>query len=267
MRFLLANIADFDAGKDMLPVSEWLEIDRYALVLIQKLQKGILADYERYEFHLAVQKFVSFCSEDLGGFYLDILKDRLYTAGENSHARRSAQSALHHITHALMRLMAPILGFTADEIWQSLGLSTDASVFEDVWYGLPEHGMTEDDMDAWRNIFGLRVLANKEIEEKRMEGSVGSSLQAELDIYASGKAYEQFSRLNDDLRFVLITSRATLHQREGDGVGIEVTPSTHTKCERCWHYRADVGADAGHPHICGRCVSNLYGDGEPRSHA
>jgi isoleucyl-tRNA synthetase len=267
LRFLLSNLADFDAENDLLPVDQWLEIDRYALVLTQKLQDDILADYDRYEFHLAVQKFVSFCSEDLGGFYLDILKDRLYTAGENSHARRSAQSALHHITHALMRLMAPILSFTANEIWQTLGLSEDKSVFEDVWYELPASGLDEATINIWSDIRNVRDMTNKKIEEKREQGLVGSSLQAELDIYDSGKSYESLSRLKDDLRFVLITSRATLHHREGGGLGVEVTPSPHPKCDRCWHYRADVGTDPAHPTICGRCVSNLFGAGEPRKYA
>ncbi len=266
LRFLLANLADFDADKDLLKVEEWLEIDRYALALMEKLQTEILADYERYEFHLAVQKFVSFCSEDLGGFYLDILKDRLYTAGETSHARRAAQSALHHITHAMMRLMAPILSFTANEIWQTLGLDADRTVFEDVWYALPKHGLTDADMQAWQTVLDVRAVANKAIEEKRAAGLVGSSLQSELDIYAETAIAEALSRLGDDLRFVLITSRATVHQRAG-ALDVQVTPSPHIKCDRCWHYRADVGADAEHPHICARCVSNLFGKGEARSHA
>jgi isoleucyl-tRNA synthetase len=266
LRFLLANLADFDAGKDLLPVSEWLEIDRYALHLTNKLQTEVLADYDRYEFHLAVQKFVSFCSEDLGGFYLDILKDRLYTAGETSHARRAAQSALHHITHTMMRLMAPILSFTADEIWQTLGLDADKTVFEELWYSLPAHGLNEADLQAWQTVLDIRAVANKAIEEKRAQGLVGSSLQSELDIYAEGAVFDALNRLGDDLRFVLIASRATLHQRAG-GLDIQVTPSAHTKCDRCWHYRADVGADAEHAHICGRCVSNLFGKGEARAHA
>jgi len=266
LRFLLANLADFDAGKDLLPVADWLEIDRYALHLTSKLQTEILADYDRYEFHLAVQKFVSFCSEDLGGFYLDILKDRLYTAGETSHARRAAQSALHHITHTMMRLMAPILSFTADEIWQILGLDADKTVFEELWYSLPAHGLSEADLQAWQTILEVRAVANKAIEEKRAQSLVGSSLQSELDIYADSAIYAALSRLGDDLRFVLITSRATLHQRAGE-LDIQVAPSNHVKCDRCWHYRADVGADAEHPHICGRCVSNLFGNGEARSHA
>lgn len=266
LRFLLANLADFDASKDLLPVNEWLEIDRYALALTEKLQTEILADYDRYEFHLAVQKFVSFCSEDLGGFYLDILKDRLYTAGETSHARRAAQSALHHITQGMMRLMAPILSFTANEIWQTLGLDADKTVFEDIWYALPAHDLTDADMQAWQTVLDVRAVANKAIEEKRAAGLVGSSLQSELDIYAEAAIAEALSRLGDDLRFVLITSRATVHQRAG-ALEVQVTPSPHVKCDRCWHYRADVGADAEHLHICGRCVSNLFGKGEPRKYA
>jgi isoleucyl-tRNA synthetase len=265
-KFLLANIADFDANKDLLPVNEWLEIDRYALYLTEKLQTEILADYDRYEFHFAVQKFVSFCSEDLGGFYLDILKDRLYTAGETSHARRAAQSALHHITHTMMRLMAPILSFTANEIWQTLKLDADKTVFEDVWYELPKHGLTDADIQSWQTVLEVRAVANKAIEEKRATGLIGSSLQSELDIYAEGAVFEALSSLGDDLRFVLITSRATVHQR-ADSLDVQVTPSSHVKCDRCWHYRADVGSDPAHPHICGRCVSNLFGAGEARSHA
>ncbi|MEK9939462.1 MAG: isoleucine--tRNA ligase, partial [Methylotenera sp.] len=266
LRFLLANLADFDAQKDLLPVNEWLEIDRYALHLTQQLQTGILADYDRFEFHLAVQKFVSFCSEDLGGFYLDILKDRLYTSGETSHARRAAQSALHHITHTMMRLMAPILSFTADEIWQTLGLDADKTVFEELWYQLPDHGLSADDLAAWQAVLEVRASANKAIEEKRVQSLVGSSLQSELDIYAEGAVFKALTRLGDDLRFVLITSRATVHERAG-ATEVVVTPSAHTKCDRCWHYRADVGADVEHAHICGRCVSNLFGSGEARSHA
>lgn len=267
LRFLLANLADFDANKDLLPVNEWLEIDRYALYLTNKLQTEVLADYDRYEFHLAVQKFVSFCSEDLGGFYLDILKDRLYTSGETSHARRAAQSALHHITHSMMRLMAPILSFTADEIWQTLGLDADKTVFEELWYALPAHGLNDQQIIDWEDLLNLRAICNKFIEDKRGEGQVGSSLQAELDIYAQGSTYRVLKSFGDDLRFLFITSRATVHEESGAGLRIMVAPSTHTKCDRCWHYRADVGANSEHAHICSRCVSNLFGKGEARAHA
>ncbi|WP_137719825.1 isoleucine--tRNA ligase [Methylobacillus flagellatus] len=267
LRFLLANLADFDASRDLLPVDDWLEIDRYALMLTQQLQDGVRADYDRYEFHLAVQKFVGFCSEELGGFYLDILKDRLYTTAEGSHARRSAQSALHHITHAMLRLMAPILSFTADEVWQTLGLSAEQSVFEDRWYALPAHGLSDAALAAWQSVREVRAQANKAIEEQRGQGHVGSSLQSELDIHADAATFEALSHLGDDLRFVMITSRATLHASEVAGTRVDVAASPHAKCERCWHYRADVGHDAAHPHICGRCVSNLFGRGETRRYA
>ncbi|NOS98446.1 MAG: isoleucine--tRNA ligase [Methylotenera sp.] len=268
MKFLLANIADFDASKDLLPVEEWLTIDRYALHLTTKLQTEVLADYDLYTFHLSVQKFVSFCSEDLGGFYLDILKDRLYTAGESSHARRAAQSALHHITHCMMRLMAPILSFTANEIWQTLGLDAEKTVFEDVWYDLPKHGLTDEQLQAWDAIIVARGLAAKEIDTVRSAGQIGSSLQADLAFYAADSSFEAMNDLGDDLRFVMITSSAKVYKvaREAEQKTV-VTPSTYVKCDRCWHYRADVGANAEHPSICGRCVSNLFGAGEVRNHA
>ncbi len=268
LRFLLSNLADFDAQKDLLPVEQWLEIDRYALHLTQQLQAGILADYDKYEFHLAVQKFVGFCSEELGGFYLDILKDRLYTSGETSPARRAAQSALYHITHAMMRLMAPILSFTADEIWQTLGLDAEATVFEEEWYGLPAHGLSETQLQHWQTIIDLRSQAAKEIEVLRGEGKVGSSLQAELEFQVAGEAFDALSSLQDDLRFVMITSATTTYKvADAAAQKILVKPSAHQKCDRCWHYRADVGSDAAHPTICGRCVSNLFGSGEKRQYA
>jgi len=268
MKFLLANIADFDANKDLLPVSEWLEIDRYALHLTQKLQTEVLADYDRYEFHLAVQKFVSFCSEDLGGFYLDILKDRLYTAGEDSPARRAAQSALHHITHCMMRLMAPILSFTANEVWQTLGLGADKTVFEDVWYVLPAHDLSSERISVWAAIIAARSLAAKEIEILRATGQVGSSLQAELEFYLPGVFFDALNSLGDDLRLAMITSSAKVYKVASDAEQkVLVNPSGYRKCDRCWHYRADVGSDTEHPHICGRCVSNLFGCGEVRKYA
>ncbi|HSH72058.1 MAG TPA: isoleucine--tRNA ligase [Methylophilaceae bacterium] len=267
LRFLLANLADFDASKDMLPVSEWLEIDRYALVLTDKLQTSILADYDRYEFHLAMQKFVGFCSEDLGGFYLDILKDRLYTAGESSHARRTAQSALHHITHTLMRLMAPVLSFTADEIWLTLELGEDATVFEELWYTLPENDISQPQINKWIFVRNLREQTiNKLIENERSEGKIGSSLAAEIDIWETGIPYDGLNSLEDELKYVLLVSRATVHLGDRNPK-YKVSPSQNTKCDRCWHYRADVGSHAEHPTICGRCVSNLFGAGEPRKYA
>ena len=266
LRFLLANLGDFDAKKDLLPVKEWLSIDRYALHLTHQLQDHIKKDYASYEFHLGMQKFVSFCSEDLGGFYLDILKDRLYTSSENSKARRAAQSAIFHITHALMRLMAPVLSFTADEIWQILMPQSDELVFMDEWYDIPSHELNARELLAWEHIIHVRTITNKKIEELREKGLVGSSLQAEIDIFASGDIYQSLSILNEDLKFAMITSSAKLHERAGD-LHIDVRASQHKKCDRCWHYREEIGSHNEHPAICNRCISNLFEKGEVRSHA
>jgi isoleucyl-tRNA synthetase len=267
LRFLLANTADFDCRRDALPAREWLEIDRFALALTRALQEELKGDYERYEFHLVVKKLVGFCSEDLGAFYLDILKDRLYTTPQNSKSRRSAQNALWHITNCLLRWMAPVLSFTAEEAWAVFGGSAEHSIFEEVWHVPPDAGMDQALIDSWWDIRNVREIANKRVEEKRAQGQIGSSLQAELDIFASDRPYDSLVRLGEDLKFAFITSRATVHRGNGAGLTVDVTPSTHGKCERCWHYRADVGADSAHPSLCGRCVANLYGAGEARVHA
>ncbi len=266
LKFLLANISDFNPVRDALPVDQWLTIDRYALYLTQKLQDEVCRDYERYEFHLAVQKLMGYCSETLGSFYLDILKDRLYTAGENSHARRSAQNALHHVTHALTRLISPILSFTGEEAWAILNGKDDESVLEGLWHTLPESNMTGDEISDWLTIEAWRNRVNKQLEEARSAGLIGSALAAEVDVFASGNDHDILARLGDDLRLVFITSRATLH-RAADEPRVDVSASLHDKCDRCWHYREDVGIDEAHPTLCGRCVSNLYGKGEDRHHA
>jgi isoleucyl-tRNA synthetase len=264
LRFLLANTADFDPASEALAVEEWLEIDRYALALTRQLQREVLKDYDTYSFHTAVQRLHNFCSEDLGAFYLDILKDRLYTSGVKSPARRSAQSALHQILQCLTRLMAPILSFTSEEIWALVGNSD--SIFLEQWHALPLHEDDADLMQRWQRLRELRSLATKRIEELRAEGKLGSSLQGELTFHASGTDHALLTSLGEDLRFVLITSSAQV--RTGpDEPHVDAEPSTHAKCGRCWHYRADVGADADHPELCGRCVRNLHGTGEPRQFA
>lgn len=268
LRFLLANTADFDPAKHLVPVAEMVEIDRYALALTARMQREVVADYERYQFHLVTQKLQAFCSEELGAFYLDVLKDRLYTCASGSTARRSAQSALWHVTQSLLRLMAPILSFTAEEAWQVFGAKPGASVFEETWYALPDAALEQAAIDGWDGVRRFRVVVTKQIEEKRAQKLVGSSLAAELDIHATGAAHDAMARLGEELRFVLITSRATLHQSEKRGEEqVVVTPSAHAKCERCWHYRADVGTDKAHETLCGRCVDNLFGAGETRIHA
>jgi len=264
LRFLLANTADFDAARDMLPVEAWLEIDRYALALTRQMQDAVLNDYRVYSFHTAVQRLHHFCSEDLGAFYLDILKDRLYTTGAHSQPRRAAQSALWHILRSLTTLMAPILSFTAEEIW-ALQCASD-SVFLSLWHEPPRQNDEEDLLNRWGRLRELRALAQKRIEEVRSEGKVGSSLQAGVKFLAHGADYDLLASLGDDLRFVLITSAATVAQAPGE-TRVEVTPLEHEKCERCWHVREDVNADPAYPGLCGRCVSNLYGRGEARSKA
>ncbi len=267
LRFLLANVSDFDPRAHALPAGEWLDIDRYAVAMMRALQAGVTADYERYEFHTAVAKIQNFCSEDLGGFYLDILKDRLYTTRLDSKPRRAAQSALYHVTQSLLRLIAPILSFTAEEAWRVVN-PDDATIFIHTWHRLPEIPREDALLATWSELRAFRSEVLKKLEEARGAGAIGSPLQAEVEIHANGSKREVLSSLGDDLRFVLITSRATVGAAPEEGSeAIVVTPSGHKKCERCWHYRADVGADAAHPEICGRCVANLYGAGEPRAYA
>lgn len=264
LRFLLANTADF-AVENMLPVEEWLEIDRYALALTRELQSDCQADYERYEFHRVVQALQTFCSEDLGGFYLDILKDRLYTTQPDSRARRSAQSALWHIVQALTRLMAPILTFTAEEVWRVLSGQADDSVMLHLWHDLPKPADEAELMDKWCKLRGYRAEVTKALEELRVAGQIGSSLQAEVELHCDGEKHDLLSSLGEDLRFVLICSKATVIRAGAEK--LVTAPSGHSKCERCWHVREDVGSNAEHPTLCGRCASNLFGEGEARRHA
>jgi isoleucyl-tRNA synthetase len=263
LRFLLANLDDFDPVANAVPVAQCLEIDRYAVQMSQRMQQKILADYERYEFHLVVQKLQAFCSEDLGGFYLDILKDRLYTTGKDSLPRRAAQSALYHISQALLRWMAPILSFTADEAWPVLTRTPGDSVLFHTEYAFPDSG--SDLTGRWEAIRQVRAEVQKELETLRAAGKIGSSLQAEVELSVEGERHLLLESLGDDLRLILITSRAAVVR--GDVPAVTVNPSAHSKCERCWHYRADVGHDPAHPGICGRCTANLFGSGEPRRYA
>ncbi len=264
LRFLLANTADFDPAAHTLPVVEWLTIDRYTLALTRRLQAQTLADYRAYSFHTAIQRLHNFCSEDLGAFYLDILKDRLYTTAAGSRARRSAQSALWHVLQTLTRLIAPVLSFTAEEIWALVGKSE--SVFLELWHELPAQDGEDALLARWQRLRELRALATKRLEELRVQGGIGSSLQGEVTYHADGADYDLLAGLGEDLRFVLITSGARVVRAPG-ATRVEAVASGHAKCERCWHYRADVGADPQRPGLCGRCLSNLYGPGEARTHA
>jgi isoleucyl-tRNA synthetase len=269
LRFLLANTADFDPAKDLLLPARWVEIDRYALAMTREMAAACIADYGRFEFHLVAQRLQNFCSEDLGGFWLDILKDRLYTTGAASVARRSAQSALHHVTQMTLRLMAPILSFTAEEAWSVLHPSGDESVFFHTWKDvLPPQEAEAALLARWKRLREIRGAVAKRLEESRAAGAIGSSLQAEVTLEAGGADLALLQSLGDDLRFVLITSQARVRAASSEGVAaIEAAASAHAKCERCWHYRADVGREPRHPTLCTRCVSNLEGPGEVREHA
>jgi isoleucyl-tRNA synthetase len=263
LRFMLANTSDFDATQDSVPVEQLLEIDRYAIARAAQFQADVLAHYEVYEFHPVVAKLQVYCSEDLGAFYLDVLKDRLYTTAPKSLARRSAQTALWHITHAMLRWMAPFLSFTAEEAWKVYGAGTSPSIYTETYWEFP---LRDDDLLAtWSRILDVRAAVNKEIEALRVEGKVGSSLQATIEIAAPADLHAILASLGDDLKFVTITSAASLVK--GNELAVKVGASTATKCERCWHWRDDVGADAAHPTICARCLSNLYGAGEMRKAA
>lgn len=267
LRFLMANTVDFDPAKDAVAPDDMLEIDRYALARASELQAEILKHYDVYEFHPVVSKLQVYCSEDLGAFYLDVLKDRLYTTAPKSLARRSAQTALHQITHAMLRWMAPFLSFTAEEAWTILaGDQSQGSIFFETFSALPSPN--EALLAKWSRVREIRDTANKAIEDLRAAGQVGASLQATLTITAGADDAALLRSLGDDLRFVTITSAVSVV--DGAELAVKVTPSSATKCDRCWHYRDDVGSDAAHPTLCGRCVSNLAeaagsGAGEQRT--
>jgi isoleucyl-tRNA synthetase len=268
LRFLLANLADFDPARDAQPVADWIEIDRYAVALAAALQDELAAHYARYEFHLVVQKLQIFCSEDLSAFYLDVLKDRLYTSRAAAPARRSAQNALYHITTSLLRLMAPVLSFTAEEAWQVLTGKPDDSVFFHTWHRFPAVPGATALLARWRELRAVKAEVQKELENLRVAGRIGSSLAADVEIRVADGRYEPLAHLGDDLRFVMLTSQAAVTRaRSAEEQAVVATPSPHAKCERCWHYRADVGASPDHPELCGRCVANLYGSGETRRFA
>ncbi|MGP1630039.1 MAG: isoleucine--tRNA ligase [Giesbergeria sp.] len=261
LRFLLANTSDFNPATDAVPEADLLEIDRYALARAAELQGDILAHYKVYEFHPVVTKLQLYCSEDLGGFYLDILKDRLYTTAPHSLARRSAQTALYQISQAMLRWMAPFLSFTAEEAWRIVGSSE--SIFLEQYFALgqPAEGL----LAKWARIRDIRDLVNKEIEHLRAAGTVGASLQAQVQLTVGPEDHALLASLGDDLKFVFITSAIELVA--GDAIQISAKACSDQKCERCWHYRPDVGHDAAHPTLCNRCTSNLFGAGETRLHA
>ena len=266
LRFLLANTDDFNPETDSVPVGQMLEIDRYAIEMVRALQAAVQADYDRYDFHHIVQSLQNFCSEELGAFYLDVLKDRLYTTAPDSLARRSAQTALWQITQTMLRLMAPILVFTTEEVWALIApkmANAPGSIMLSDAHALPEVINAAALAAKWERIRVIRAEVARAMETVRGEGAIGSSLQAEITIAAPAVDATILRSLGDDLKFVFITSAAAV--MEGDTLTITVIPSTQPKCERCWHQRDSVGQSAAHPSWCDRCVANVDGAGEVRT--
>ncbi|MGA0909453.1 MAG: class I tRNA ligase family protein, partial [Burkholderiaceae bacterium] len=265
MTFLLGNLSDFDSAKDSLPTHGLLELDRYALALTASLQRDVLAHYADYSFHPAMARLTSFFSEDLGAFYLDILKDRLYTTKADGKARRSAQTALFRMTDALVRLMAPVLSFTAHEAWTTLHPKAE-TLFAQMAADLSDCEDAEL-LTRWQQIREVRAEVMRAIETRREAGEIGASLQAEVQIHAPAQTAELLASLQAELRFVMMTSAAEVQAHDTDQIEVSVAPSTHQKCGRCWHFSPSVGQQASHPTLCARCVTNLDGQGEDRAYA
>jgi len=280
-RFLLANLAGFDPAKHAVAPAGMVALDRWAVARAQQLQEELDAAYEAYEFHQIYQKVHNFCSVDMGAFYLDIIKDRQYTTPADSHARRSAQSAMYHIVEALARWLAPICSFTAEEIYQHIPGARGESVFLETWYEFPELGDDQGmGLDYWSLVLEVREAVSKELERLRAAGGIGASLDATVTLHCGREIHDKLARLGDELRFVLITSYAdivpvttppddaihfTLSSQ--DEIWVQVAPVEYAKCTRCWHHREDVGSHAEHPELCGRCVENVEGEGETRQFA
>jgi len=278
-RFLLSNLSGFDPATDALPFDQLLSLDQWAVDRAALLQEQIVAAYDDYQFHIIYQKLHNFCVVDLGGFYLDIIKDRQYTTQKDSRARRSAQTALYHIAEALTRWIAPILSFTADELWQFLPGKRGDSVLLETWYEIPGRLLTQSTMgrEYWEHVMTVKEAVNKALEDARNAGTVKGGLGAEVTLYCNEQWQHALQQLGDELRFVTITSRADIAELTAagaeavdtavDGVKVKVQASSHTKCARCWHHRADVGKFVQHPDLCGRCVENVDGAGERRAFA
>lgn len=275
-RFLLANLNGFDPKNDLVAVEDMVALDRWVVRRAAALQQEIIEAYEQYNFHIVTQKLMQFCSVELGSFYLDIIKDRQYTAKQEGHARRSCQSALFHIAEAMVRWIAPILSFTADEVWQLLPGQRDAYVFTQEWYqGLQSLTLDTDLSDAyWENLLSVRNEVNKVIEQARRDKRIGGSLEVEVTLFADATLTEQLTHIGAELRFVLLTSEAKvlpLIDATSDAVETElaslkllVNTTAAQKCERCWHHREEVGTIDAHPTLCHRCVTNIEADGEVR---
>ena len=284
IRFLLANTDDFDPATDMVAANDLVSLDKYILTRAQAVQNEIRESYTNMDFHQVCQAVVGFCSQDLGGFYLDIIKDRQYTTKADSQARRSAQTAIFHIAHALLRWIAPILSFTAQEAWEVLKGSNkeqgNGYIFTQEWYDFPEVAMNDVTENDWQLILAAKEAVNKAIESAREQKLINANLSADVAIYSNGDMANALAKLGDELRFVLITSGVSLHdfadkpaeltaaELENQNLAVQVAPAEGEKCVRCWHIVTDIGTNPAHAHICGRCVTNLPdGTGEVRHYA
>lgn len=276
-RFLLANLNGFDPKTDLVAPEEMVVLDRWAVDCALQAQQEIQQAYDNYQFHAVVQRLMKFCSIEMGSFYLDIIKDRQYTTKADSLARRSCQSALWHIAEALVRWIAPILSFTADEIWQHIPGERGEFVFTEEFYtGLFPLAQQESlDDQYWQRILEVRSEINRVLEQARNEKVIGSSLEAEVTLYANEELASLLNKLENELRFVLITSKAEVKpleqadiaQGEMAGLAVKVIRSQAEKCPRCWHYSATIGTNPHHPTLCSRCVENVDGAGEQRRFA
>jgi len=277
-RFLLANLNGFNPATDAVPFEQMVELDLWVVNRAAKLQQEIVEAYDNYQFHQVSQKLMNFCTVELGSFYLDVIKDRQYTANTNSIARRSCQTALYHIAEAMVRWIAPIMSFTAQEIWEALPGERSDYVFTSVWYeGLQAPTNTQFSNDDWQAILNVRDEVNRLLEAARKEEVIGAALQATVNLFAGEELANKLTALGDELRFVLLTSAvnvahvdsqpADTQETEIEGLYISVAATDAAKCERCWHYSDDVGIEPAHPEICGRCVSNVDGEGEKRQFA
>jgi len=273
MRFMLANTSGFNSSEHTVTTADMLDLDRWIVSKAADLQVQILKGYDEYNFHHVMQLILNFCSNDLGGFYLDVIKDRQYTTGEDSRARRSAQTALNHILEAMVKWLAPVLSYTAEEIWQNMPSEKNNSIFLSEWYTGLTPGYDNIAIETARQI---NPFIRKQMESMRSDKIIGSSLDAEVDLYCDEKTYSALSQLGDELRFIFITSYARIHSlsdktdnciEAGEGVFIKVSQSEHEKCVRCWHHQQDVGQNSEHSELCGRCVENVVGSGEQRVYA
>lgn len=266
IRFLLANTSDFDPKADAIALENLVSLDKFILKQTNDTQAMILSAYDNMDFHQVVQLVSVFCSQSLGGFYLDIIKDRTYTTKKDGHPRRSAQTVLYHIAHALFRWIAPILPFTAQEAWAFIRdeAPTSKYIFTQTWYQLPMCEMNDITTKDWENLLALKDVVNKAIEDARTQKIVSSNLTAKAIISVDGETWEALNKLGEEARFVFIISDMELKKGE---LNVQIVPAEGVKCVRCWHIRTDVGTDANHPELCGRCVSNVEGDGETRHYA